>query len=715
MVAVFVLDKHKRCRFINAVAEFLTGVPVGQAVGRPFGELVWRGTPFTFEQSHLARALGSDHPEEGEATLTDNTGQKRPFAFRVMPLDEDVSDAIVVELFDLGGETGAARALRESERRLRLATEATGIGIWDVNAVTDQRRWSAEMFEILGLPPDTTPSTELFSSLLHPDDRQWVDAMYAELYATPGDGMYSAEFRIVRANDGEVRWVAATGTVTYDAEGKPLRAVGTLRDIHERREHEAALKASEERLRIALSAGRMGLWRHDFKTGTQTWDATQYAILGVDPTTPASYEQFIALIHPDDRRKVRLDPDRLPPVGKFLDWEARITRPDGQVRWISAHAIILTDESGEPVEMIGVNRDITSQKEAALALKVNEERLRLALEANDVGTWDYDIVSGKQQWSSQYKKLWGLPADAESDSELVRKLVDPADWAAVEAAWERACDPAQSTGRIAFEFLIRRADTGERRWCSFAGNIFFDAARTRAIRALGIMMDTTSRRAVEERQRRVLRELHHRVNNNLAIVQAVLSQTLRSSLKPAEAFDRIQARLMCLARIHELIGRSEWGEVSLPLLISTEIEFAGGGLDRVHLDGEPLQLDSASATTLGLVFHELASNAARYGALSTPDGRIDITWKNETSSGRRIDITWQESGVDRVRLSSREGFGFRLIKGSVGGVAGGRADVEVNEEGLRWGLEFPLPPPQPDELSDISGAIRAGPSLVLRS
>lgn len=704
MVAVFVLDRHKRCKFINAVAEFLTGVPLRQAAGRPFQELVWRGTPYTFEQSHLARALGSDHAEEGEASLSDNTGAKRPFAFRVVPLDTE--GVVVVELFDLGGETGAARALRESERRLRLATEATGIGIWDVNAVTGQRRWSAEFVAMLGLAPDTVPSTELFSSLIHPDDREATNALYAGLYERPGDGHYSAEFRIRRADDGRVRWLAATGLLTYDADGRPLRGVGTLRDISAQREHQAAILASEERLRVALLAGRMGLWRHDLETQVQEWDDIQREILGVGPDEPATYERFMALVHPDDAAKMRIEHHR-PPVGRSLNWEFRIIRPDGEVRWIAGNGIARADEHGTPIELVGVNRDITDQKKAALALRVSEERLRLTVEANEIGTWDFDMVSGEHQWSSQYKQLWGLPDSAPSDPELTRPLMDPADWEAMQKIWDEASNPASGIDRVTYEYQVRRADTGERRWFNFLGNIFYDAERTRAVRAVGILLDTTSRREVEERRRRVLMEMHHRVNNNLAVVQAILSQTLRTARKPADAFERFQSRLMCLARVHDLLGRSEWSEAPLQMLIAQEIEFVGASRERFTMHGDPVVLDATAAVTLGLVFHELANNALRYGALSHATGHIDVAWRKTGDGDGRVDVSWQERGGPTARMPAREGFGFRIIKSGIAETPGGRATVSASEGGLTWDLGFPLRPPVPNDLALLAvGASR---------
>ena len=132
-----------------------------------------------------------------------------------------------------------------------------------------------------------------------------------EAYTAASAGTYSAEFRIRRANDGALRWVLATGRVTFDRDGRPLRGVGTLQDIHERRQSVAALREREERLRIALVAGRMGAWRYDLRTGEQEWDETQYRLFGLDRSLKPTRELFLSVVHPDDLPKIAFDPATL--------------------------------------------------------------------------------------------------------------------------------------------------------------------------------------------------------------------------------------------------------------------------------------------------------------------------------------------------------------------------------------------------------------------
>jgi PAS domain S-box-containing protein len=690
MVAVFVLDGSQRCRFLNAVAEVLGGVSAAEAAGRPLRDILWKDNPETYEESALGRVIASKTAGEGDIAILDRNHIHRALAFRVVPIEiAEKTVATVVELVDLSGETGTSRALRESEQRLRLATEATGIGIWDVNGITGERRWSPEFSAIVGLPADIQPSRELFLSVIHPEDREHIDALYSHAYGADSGGLYNAEFRIVRADNGEVRWVATTGRVSFDAKGRPLRALGTLRDIHERRQSEEALRESEERLRIALFAGRMGMWRSDFATGRQQWDAVQYQILGVDPAVEPSRELFMSLVLPEDRANLAVDPSNPPSTGTFLDSEFRIVKPGGGVRWIGAHAITRNGENGRPAEMIGVNFDITAQKEAELALRLSEERHRLAIEANEVGTWDFDIVNRRHMWSDQFKRLWGLSADDPSDPELLRPLVEPAQWEETQRQFAEASDPAGS-GRLAVEYQIRRADTGERRWCAFSGKVFFDEAGKKPIRAIGIMMDTTARRATEEKQRRVLAELHHRIKNSLTIAQAIVSQTLRAKDR-SDAFDRIQSRLMSLARAHDFLSHSEFGEVPLRALLLSELQVPGETMHPgVVLQGAFVVVNSEAAIALALAFHELTQNAARFGSLSVPNGRLDIAWQVSAGDGPELEINWTERGGPAIPAKPLPGLGMRLIETSLRQNLNGSAEVGASAEGLRWHLRLPL-------------------------
>src|SRR5690606_6074843 len=136
-----------------------------------------------------------------------------------------------------------------------------------------------------------------------------------------------------------------------------------------------------------------------------------------------------------------------------------------------------------------------SEKEAEFALRDSEQRNRLAIEGAGIGTWEIDFVSGERRWSSQYRKLFGLPADTPADPEITRSLMAAGYWEHARDVLMGATDP-KGDGDIAFDFEIHRANDGERRWLSASGQTFFDEMTGRPMRAVGILLDVTDRKEV---------------------------------------------------------------------------------------------------------------------------------------------------------------------------------------------------------------------------
>ncbi len=259
---------------------------------------------------------------------------------------------------------------REAEDRLRLALAGARAGAWEWDLVTGKSSWSPELFQLVGLDPDRTPSVELFMELIHPEDRaSTLDAIRA---AAAGGGRFELEFRVLRP-DGSIIWLGSAGQVEHDEQGRPTRARGINQDISERR-------AAQEHLRLALAAGQAGVWSWDIVTGATTWSPENYALFGFDPGVHhPRHTDWESRIHPDDHTPtLQAVKDVLEGRTQEYRAEYRIVHPERGVRWVTSLGRVDRTVEGSPIRMSGINLDVTQRRET-------EARLQQAQRVQSVG------------------------------------------------------------------------------------------------------------------------------------------------------------------------------------------------------------------------------------------------------------------------------------------------------------------------------------------
>lgn len=201
--------------------------------------------------------------------------------------------------------------------------------------------------------------------------------------------------------------------------------------------------------------------------------------------------------------------------------------------------------------------------------------------------------------------------------------------------------------------------------------------------------DITERVRAEEQRKLLLDELNHRVKNTLATVQSIAAQTLRMTPEPAAFRAAFEARLMALSGVHNILTGANWEGADLAALLGAEL--APYGVDRFRLSGPSVWLSAQQALTIALVTHELATNAAKYGALSTPEGRVEASWSvTAEPQGARLGLDWIESGGPPVTAPARRGFGSRLIERSIRDDVHGEASIAYLPEGLRCRIALRL-------------------------
>jgi PAS domain S-box-containing protein len=227
-------------------------------------------------------------------------------------------------------------------------------------------------------------------------------------------------------------------------------------------------------------------------------------------------------------------------------------------------------------------------------------------------------------------------------------------------------------------------------WISVYSSPVRDAAG-HLIYIVRVVQDITDRKAAEQRQKLLIDELNHRVKNTLATVQSLASQTARLAPTPAAFRESFEGRLIALSKAHDQLTMHHWESADLRALLTAGLAPYGAATERAVLRGEDLVLRPRAVLTLAMAFHELITNAAKYGALSAGAGRVEIRWQPvEADGGRLLRIEWIERDGPPVTAPSRRGFGSRLIEGSVAAELGGQARLTFAPAGLRCVLDIPL-------------------------
>jgi diguanylate cyclase (GGDEF)-like protein/PAS domain S-box-containing protein len=336
---------------------------------------------------HLARA-GDVHLRvmAGESVVWEYDvigmkGRRRHVEAHAVPFRmPDGSKAHMSITRDVSERNPAHTALRHSEERLRLVQEATGLA--DFESADGLMIASDRFFEQLGLPVADGPvDARAWAAQVHPEDiGSLVDAIEGSMALR--EEVFRREFRIIRADTGEVRWIACCTKLDYNEDGVPLRTIGAHLDITERKQAENALQRSERRLRLVQDATGLA----DFETdhdGIVSTSGRFFAQMGLPPrAAPIKFAEWLEHVHPDDRERLHEEVLRSMREEDQIEYEFRILRADtGEVRWLVTHTAVERDEAGETVRCIGAHLDITERKRTEEAMRESETRLRAILDA----------------------------------------------------------------------------------------------------------------------------------------------------------------------------------------------------------------------------------------------------------------------------------------------------------------------------------------------
>jgi PAS domain S-box-containing protein len=334
-----------------------------------------------------------------------------------------------------------------------------------------------------------------------------------------------------------------------------------------------------------------------------------------------------------------------------------------------------------------ITRDISEREKADVALEESEARLREALAAGQVVAFTWEPGSGLSRRSENASQVLGFEAKADAPGRAADFLarVHPEDRAGFAARIKSLSveNPSYSTS---FRFI--RPD-GHEVWLEETGKAEFGAAG-RYLRFKGLTRDITERKRAEERQRMLVRELDHRVKNVLASVATVARRTREDSGSMDEFLQVFEGRIQSMANAHRLLSRNHWQGVSLADLVHRELApCAGQG--NASVEGPDVLLAPEATQSVAIVLHELVTNASKYGALATRDGRISVRWywRREGEAERRLVMEWVETGGGIVMPPNQTGYGTDAIRRLIPYELGGVVDLAFDAAGVRCRIELP--------------------------
>jgi PAS domain S-box-containing protein len=327
----------------------------------------------------------------------------------------------------------------------------------------------------------------------------------------------------------------------------------------------------------------------------------------------------------------------------------------------------------------------TAELEASAArLQESEAQLRLATDAAEIGLWDVDNVTDTLYWPPRVRAMFGISSDVPVSMADFYAALHPADRAATTAAFVAACDP-QKRALYDVEYRAIGKEDGVVRWVAAKGRGLFDGDG-RCVRVIGTAVDITERKQIEERQLLLAREVDHRARNALAVVQAIVRLTRASSQEGY--IEAVEGRIHALAQAHTLLSESRWEGANVGTLVGEELApYRSGDAGRVVIEGPAVILSPEKAQNLALALHELATNSAKYGALSVAKGTLAVSWR---SDGSNLTLDWREADGPPVQPPTSQGFGTKILNASIKHQIGGNVVWDWRPSGLHCSVQVPI-------------------------
>jgi PAS domain S-box-containing protein len=570
----------------------------------------------------------------------------------------------------------AQMPVETKDARLREVLDAMPHKVWMVRPDGPAIYYNRAMREFAGEALTLPERSGREIALIHPEDLPTLAA--ARSAAAQEQKNCTLEVRL-KCPDGSWRWHQLDFSRLWSGNGDFWLVAAT--DIHDLKLAMLAAQESGEQFRLAAEAAHLGVYSFDLQTGDHVWSHELKDIFGLCANAPAPTD-VLQYIHPDDRQRVRalrqqsIDPQG---AGAFED-QHRIIRADGSIRWVFVKGrMSFVGEGAERKPKCGVGfvLDVTERNAAEQALAQSEERYRTLVDnANDVvATLDLELRFTSV--NPAVERILGYTPQEMIGTELSRYV--PA--SQFEIQQKMLLNNRESELGTHYEMQLMGKNPQRLFTLEVSSKLLFDE-RGKPIAVHAIARDITERKNAEARQAVLIRELQHRTKNMLAVIQSITSNTLRRSHDLESAHEALIGRLHALAHAQQFVASGATGGAPLRELIEGALSSFGA---RASLSGYPIVTGNAFAQMFALVVHELATNAAKHGSLSSSEGRVLISWKiDNVDDEPSLNFSWVERGGPPVRPNRSEGFGSQLLS------MVGKPELAFKREGFEYALTIAI-------------------------
>lgn len=555
---------------------------------------------------------------------------------------------------------------------------------------------NAAFFELFQLSFDETVGRLLYDL----GDRQWdIPALRALLENMLPERRAVRDYPLAHAfgHLGQRSMLLNASRLDPDPSAEDGQALILLaiEDVTERQQGLEAIRRSEQRLTDLISALPNAIYTTDASGGLVFWNPAAEKFWGGVPRTGSKpWHHDWRLYHPDGRRlaaseyPIRLALRQQRPAaaleaGASVGEEILIELPQGQRRPFLAYPAPIHEADGTLWGAVNMLVDISGHKRA----EQQAQRLAALVASSDDAIISKDLQGVITGWNQGATQLFGYAAD-EAIGRSVQLLI-PAERQSEE---RRILARIRRGDHIQHYETQRQRKNGDLLWVSLTISPICDS-QGRIVGISSITRDMSERRAADRHRKTLMDELNHRVKNTMAVVQAIAAQTLSSAGSLEEAGHSFSARLLNLAKAHDILTQGSWVSADLRDLVADTVKPHAGDGDRFEIEGPSAPLAPATALGISMALHELCTNAAKYGALSTPEGRVSIRWHVDSrpAGRRRLALSWVEHGGPPVAAPQRRGFGSRLIERAVATELEGEVRVDYPPGGVTCTILAPLP------------------------